>query len=110
MQLILVTRKEEVHMYDISEFGLETPWGIAYEYEILTHGIAWVKTPSHSALIVEKRVAAKLLSERALACGFEWGDDYVFEEDKASAAFVYEQPQVYAAFLNNAENCTHPTT
>lgn len=90
--------------------SIPTPWGEAQTYEVVANGVCWVTTARHGGILVDKWIAGTILSDRALAYGFEWGDTYAFEEDEAWAAFVYEQPALYAAYCNRLKQTKRPVT
>lgn len=75
--------------------AMPTPWGKADSKYLITKGVYEVTTPGHGGILVGKAVARKLLSPKAIACGFPWASYYAFEEDCDWSAFVYEQPEIY---------------
>lgn len=77
---------------------MRTPWGNSDYEKRIERGITWVSTPSHGGFMVARGVAAKLLSQAAVAVGQVCGDYLAFEEDCDAAIILYELPQTREGF------------
>lgn len=95
--------------------AMPTPWGKADGKHKICDGVYSVTTPGHGGILVGKKAARKLLSDRALKVGFAWGSWYAFEEDCACSVFIYEQTKLWAEMWNkrnpsmvreNPDQCT----
>ena len=74
---------------------MNTPWGLSHTDETITRGVHWVTTAGHGGLMVSNGVAAKALSERAIAVAHpgKCGGYVCFEEDCSYAVAFFEHPE-----------------
>jgi hypothetical protein len=73
--------------------GMPTPWGEAQTIEECAPGVYSVTTAAHGGILIGKRRAKKLLSERAIKIGIPWRRYLAYEEDCDVAAVFYEHPE-----------------
>jgi hypothetical protein len=73
--------------------GMPTPWGEAQTKKELAPGVFLVTTAGHGGILIGKRRAKELLSERASKIGMPWGSFLAYEEDCDVSAVFYEHPE-----------------
>jgi hypothetical protein len=75
---------------------MPSPWGNVTLKRELAPGVFDVSTAAHGGILVEKKKAKKLLSEKAMSIGSSWGNFLAYEEDCECAAVMYEHPEWYS--------------
>jgi hypothetical protein len=84
--------------------GRTTPWGDAILCTPLAGGVYWVTTATHGGFMIALHRAAQLLSQAALAIGQLFGPWLCYEQERACAVVIYEQPDWDHIFDPNAQN------
>jgi hypothetical protein len=75
--------------------GMPTPWGMSQWTKRLMPDVYLVSTARHGGILVGRKRARSLLSERAIKIGMSWGRFLAYEEDCDCAAVMYEHPELF---------------
>lgn len=76
-----------------------TPWGQSYDADEMMEGVFSVSTLSHGGIMIEKAVAAKLLTPFAIKRGVPYGNYLTYEEDCQISIPLYELTELHDRYF-----------
>lgn len=83
---------------------MQTPWGPSQHQQKITDGMYWVSTSGHGGLLIECRIAGKLLSPWAFSYGGRYGQWLAYEEDCDYQVAFFELPQYWPKLYQHRPN------